>query len=42
MRSWTDLDIVRQTLYVRGTLLRIDGELVLIDPKTRERLRALR
>ena len=32
--SWTDVDLERKTLRVRGTLSRIDGELVATEPKT--------
>jgi integrase len=31
---WTDVDLERKTLRVRGTLARIDGDLVVTDPKT--------
>jgi integrase len=31
---WTDVDLDRKTLRVRGTLARIDGDLVVTDPKT--------
>jgi integrase len=31
---WTDVDLEHKTLRVRGTLARIDGDLVVTDPKT--------
>jgi len=33
-RRWTDVDLERKTLRVRGTLARIDGDLVVTDPET--------
>lgn len=32
--QWTDVDLERHTLHVRGTLSRVDGALVVTEPKT--------
>src|SRR3954470_13905163 len=32
--KWTDVDLERHTLRVRGTLSRIDGQLTVTEPKT--------